>query len=40
MNTISEITERITLYYRDGSSDKVYQATIKPADDRFVVNFA
>ena len=40
MNAVSEITERITLYYRDGSSDKVYQATIKPAGDRFVVNFA
>ena len=32
--------ERITLYFRQGSSDKVYQAAIEPADDGFVVNFA
>lgn len=29
-----------TLYYRDGSSDKVYQADIEPAGDGFVVTFA
>jgi bifunctional non-homologous end joining protein LigD len=33
-------TERITLYYREGSSDKVYQAGIEPTGDLFVVNFA
>ena len=33
-------TERITLYYREGSSDKVYQASIEPQGDLFVVNFA
>jgi predicted DNA-binding WGR domain protein len=33
-------TQRITLYYREGSSDKVYQASIEPAGDLFVVNFA
>ena len=33
-------TERITLYYREGSSDKVYQAAIEPKGDLFVVNFA
>jgi bifunctional non-homologous end joining protein LigD len=33
-------TERITLYYREGSSDKVYQASIEPAGELFVVNFA
>ncbi len=33
-------TERITLYYREGSSDKVYQAAIEPEGELFVVNFA
>ena len=33
-------TERITLYYREGSSDKVYQAALEPKGDLFVVNFA
>jgi len=32
--------ERITLYYSEGSSDKVYQAAIEPKDGGFVVNFA
>jgi len=32
--------EAITLYYRQGSSDKVYQAGIEPKDGGFVVNFA
>jgi bifunctional non-homologous end joining protein LigD len=32
--------ERITLYYREGSSDKVYQASIEPEGGGFVVNFA
>lgn len=32
--------ERITLYYREGSSDKVYQAAIEPAGELFIVNFA
>lgn len=32
--------DRITLYYREGSSDKVYQAAITPAGTLFVVNFA
>ena len=40
MNAISEATERVALYYREGSSDKVYQATIEPAGNQFVVNFA
>src|ERR1043165_8464475 len=30
----------VTLYYREGSSDKVYQCGIEPAGERFVVNFA
>lgn len=33
-------TERITLYYREGSSDKVYQASIEPQGEAFVVNFS
>ncbi len=41
MNTInSATTERITLYYREGSSDKVYQAAIAAVGERFAVNFA
>jgi bifunctional non-homologous end joining protein LigD len=32
--------EQITLYFRQGSSDKVYQASIEPAGDNFVVRFA
>jgi bifunctional non-homologous end joining protein LigD len=38
MNTV--ISERVSLYYREGSSDKVYQAAIEPAGNQFVVNFA
>jgi bifunctional non-homologous end joining protein LigD len=30
----------ITLYYREGSSDKVYQAAVEPKDSRFIVTFA
>ena len=33
-------TEGITLYYRDGSSDKVYHAVIEPQGEGFVVNLA
>ena len=32
--------ETITLYFREGSSDKVYQAAIEPKGELFVVNFA
>ena len=32
--------ENITLYYKEGSSDKVYQCEIKEAGQRFLVNFA
>jgi bifunctional non-homologous end joining protein LigD len=32
--------EQITLYYRQGASDKVYQATIEPNGNQYVVNFA
>jgi len=32
--------EKITLYFKSGSSDKVYQASIEAQDGRFVVNFA
>ena len=38
MNTVTP--ERITLYYREGSSDKVYQAVIEPAGGQFIVNVA
>ena len=32
--------ETITLYYREGSSDKVYQASLEPRDSGYVVHFA
>ncbi len=32
--------ETVTLYYREGSSDKVYQARIEPQGELFVVTFA
>ena len=32
--------EQITLYYRQGGSDKVYQASIQPKDNGYVVNFS
>ena len=40
MNAVMAAQERVTLYYREGSSDKVYQAAIEPAGEGFVVNFA
>ncbi len=40
MNAVIEATEQVSLYYREGSSDKVYQAAIEPAGNQFVVNFA
>ena len=40
MNAVTETQDRISLYYREGSSDKVYQASIETSGDRFVVNFA
>ena len=39
MLTLAKL-ENITLYYREGNSDKVYQCAIEPAGERFVVNFA
>lgn len=32
--------EQITLYFKQGSSDKIYQAAIKPEGDGFIVTFA
>ena len=42
MNTAANApqTERITLYNREGSSDKVYQAAIEPRGEGFLVSFA
>lgn len=40
MNAKIETQDQMTLYYREGSSDKVYQAAIEPAGGLFVVNFA
>ena len=32
--------QQVSLYYREGSSDKEYHASIEPAGQRFTVNFA
>jgi bifunctional non-homologous end joining protein LigD len=41
IHIMNEAIESITLYYKSGSSDKVYQASIEPAgDDKFHVHFA
>ena len=40
MNAVIETPHRVSLYYREGSSDKVYQAAIEPVGNQFVVNFA
>jgi bifunctional non-homologous end joining protein LigD len=42
MNTIEKPPqiETVTLYFREGSSDKVYQCSIEPRSDLFVVTFA
>lgn len=34
------MSEKTTLYYRQGSSDKVYHAAIEPSGDKFIVTFA
>jgi bifunctional non-homologous end joining protein LigD len=39
MNAV-ESADRLSLYYRQGSSDKVYQVAMEPRDGLFVVNFA
>lgn len=39
MNTLTELP-KTTLYYREGSSNKVYQCQIEPAGERYLVNFA
>ena len=39
MQTLTELPN-VTLYFREGSSDKVYQCAIEPAGERFTVNFA
>jgi len=40
MNATLTSPQHVTLYYREGSSDKVYQASIEPQGEGFVVNFA
>jgi bifunctional non-homologous end joining protein LigD len=39
MSTDSQ-NKSITLYFREGNSDKVYQASVEPKEAGFVVNFA
>src|SRR2546427_7161734 len=38
--TVTERRESTTLYCREGTSDKGYQASLEPAGGLFVVNFA
>lgn len=38
--TSNEAHRQISLYYREGNSDKVYQCSIEPKAGLFVVNFA
>lgn len=42
MNTFTQTqADNISLYYREGSSDKIYQCAVEPAGDgRFAVTFA
>ena len=41
MKTLTaQVPEPVTLYYREGRSDKVYQRAIEPDGDRFAVTFA
>jgi bifunctional non-homologous end joining protein LigD len=40
MQTTAAAPENVTLYYREGSSDKVYQVQIEQQGDGFLVNFA
>jgi len=40
MNTTMTASDRVSLYYRAGSSDKEYHCAIEPDEDQFVVNFA
>jgi bifunctional non-homologous end joining protein LigD len=40
MNTVTATSDRVSLYYRESSSDKVYQAAIELVGHQFVVNFA
>jgi len=40
MNTEVSVLQSATLYFHEGTSDKVYRVTLAPAGERFVVNFA
>jgi bifunctional non-homologous end joining protein LigD len=40
MSAVMAAQNQVALYYREGSSDKVYQAAIERAGELFVVNFA
>ena len=40
MNAVIETSKRVSLYYREGESDKVYQAALEQVGDQFVVNVA
>ena len=38
--TTTPSEDRVTLYYRSGSSDKVYQCSVEPQGEGYLVNFA
>jgi len=40
LTTTKPMKEQISLYYREGSSDKVYHANLDPKGDGWIVNFA
>ena len=40
MTTATASDDRTTLYYREGGSDKLYQAAVEPSGGGFVVSFA
>ena len=40
MNSTTPTTTTASLHYREGNSDKVYQAAIEPKDDCFIVTYA
>jgi bifunctional non-homologous end joining protein LigD len=40
MTITSTVVESASLYFKAGSSDKIYNATIEKEDDKFVVNFS
>ena len=40
MDSTTPTTTTASLHYREGNSDKLYQAAIEPKDDGFIVTYA